>query len=197
MRKSILMLPAALLLALSVAPAAEAFTLSVVPQNPSVSVGGTIAVDVVASDLLSGGAPSLGAFDLSMRYDSSALSFAGVTFGTALDLFGLGDIQDFDLTSPGLLNAFEVSFDSAADLNSLQPGVFTLFTITFNATAPGAAALGLAANSLSSAEGTALTAAALNGANVEVTAVPLPAAGWLLISGLAALGGFSRRIRAG
>jgi len=32
---------------------------------------------------------------------------------------------------------------------------------------------------------------------VEVTAVPLPAAGWLLISGLAALGGFSRRIRAG
>jgi hypothetical protein len=119
----------------------------------------------------------------------------GITFGTGLDVLGLGlNFQGFDDTVAGLVNAFDVSLDSIADLNSLQPGAFTLFTVTFNAMSEGASLLGLTANALSSAEGSSLAAAALNGSSVSVVApVPLPAAAWLLISGLAGAGVFRRK----
>ncbi len=197
MRKSISVLITSLVLGLGVVPAADAFTISVVPQSPVVSPGSSFTVDVVAQGLTDGTAPSLGAWDLNVSFDAGILSVANVTFGTGLDLAGLGlNFQGFDDSTPGLVNAFDVSLDSIGDLNSLQPGAFTLFTVTFNAASSGASILGLSANALSSAEGDALTASSLNGSSVSVAApVPLPAAAWLLISGLAWAGAFTRRSR--
>src|SRR4051812_15102946 len=132
MRKSIPILSAALLLSVGFAPAADAFTLSIVPQASTVNVGGTVAVDVIASNLANGTAPSLSAYDLNFAFNSSVLSFDSIVFGTGLSVLGSPGFQDF---TPGLgaVNVAESSFDSDADLNTLQPGAFTLFTITFNA----------------------------------------------------------------
>jgi hypothetical protein len=193
MRKSISMLSAALLLAMGLLPAADAFTISLVPQSSVVSPGGTLSVDVIASDLAAGAAPSLGAFDLNVSYDGAILSFDSVVFGAGLDVLSLGSLQDVDSGMSGLFNAFELSFDTTADLNTLQPDAFTLFTVTFNAVSAGTSLLGLSVNSLSSAEGTDLAADALNGASVSVAPVPLPAAAWLLLSGLAGTGFLARR----
>lgn len=199
MRKSISMLSAALVLGAGLVPAAEAFTLSVVPQASTVSLGGTVSVDVVASDLVSGGAPSLGAYDVSLSFDSSVLSFGSIAFGTGLSVTGVPSIiQDFALGA-GSVNPFEVSLEDTADLNALQAGAFTLFTITFNAAQVGTSLLSLSVNSLSTAEGSALTADALNEASISVAgapAVPLPAGVWLLLSGVAGVGSLMRRRRA-
>ena len=196
MRKTIPMLSAALLLSVGLVPAADAFTLSVVPQSSAVGVGGTVSVDVVASDLAGGAAPSLGAYDLDLSFDPSLLSFSNISFGTGLSVTGVEGIQGSDLGT-GVINPFEVSFEDTVDLNALQADAFTLFTITFNAASAGTSLLSLSVNALSSADTvTPLTADVLNGASVTVTgapAVPLPAAGWLLISGLASTGLFGRR----
>lgn len=198
MRKSISMLSAALVLGMGLVPAADAFTLSVVPQASTVSLGGTVLVDIVASDLVSGAAPSLGAYDLNLSFDPSVLSFGSINFGTGLSVTGMPSIvQDFALGS-GAVNPFEVSLEETADLNALQAGAFTLFTITFNAMQAGTSLLSLSLNSLSTAEGTALTADALNGASISVagaSAVPVPAGVWLLLSGVAGVGSLLRRRR--
>jgi hypothetical protein len=199
MRKLGSMLSAAVLLGVGLVPAADALTLSVVPQASTVNVGGTVSVDVVASDLVGGGAPSLGDYDLVLSFDSSVLSFSGIAFGTGLNVTGVPSlIQDYAVGS-GSVNAYESSFEDTNDLNGLQPGAFTLFTITFNAAQVGASLLSLGVNALGNAAGTgSLAADVVNGASIAVTgapAVPLPAAGWLLLTGLAGVGSLVRRRR--
>jgi hypothetical protein len=195
MRKSISAFSAALLLAIGLVPSAEAFTIEIVPQSPGVDLGGTFTVDVRASDLVDGGAPSIGSFDLNVLFDAAILSVSSVTFGSGLDLAGFGTVNDVADSTPGLLSAFEVSFDSVADLNTLQPGAFTLFTITFLANASGTSALDLSVNAIANAEGQALVPDTLSNASVTVAPVPLPAAGWLLLSSIAGAGYFFRRQR--
>src|SRR5262245_40109245 len=168
-----------------VVPAANAFTLSVVPQSPSVSLGGTLTVDVIAAGLLDGSAPSISTYDLNLAYDASLLSLTGVTFGTGLDVRGLGTAQDPSASTPGLANVFELAFDSIADLNQLQPDTFRLFTLTCHADALGTTALDLAINALGDPSGNALSPDIING-SASIAPVPLPAAAWLLFSGLAA-----------
>src|SRR5262245_41292611 len=131
-----------LALVLATAPAANAFTLTLAPSTQSVANGGTVSIDAVISGLGAGAAPSLGTYDLNLSFDASLLSFSGLTFGTGLDVLGLGPgEQDAQLTAPGLLNVFENSFDTVADLNQFQPDSFVLFTLTFQATASGTATL--------------------------------------------------------
>jgi len=172
---------------LALAPAANAVTLSVVPESASVDVGSTFIVDIMASGLQDGVAPSIGAFDLDLNYNPSLLSFNSVTFGSGLDVLGFGDIKDSGAITAGKVNAFEVSLDSVEELNLLQPGTFRLFYLTFNAVAAGTSALQLSVNALSDAAGTSLDATLQNG-SVTVAPVPLPAGVWLLLSGLAGIG---------
>lgn len=172
---------------------ANAVYLQVVPTASSVNVGSTLQVDVTIGDLSDYSAPSLGAYDLSVLFDASQLQFTGVSWGTGLDVLQLGSLtqQDVSGASTGLVNFAEISFDDIVTLNDMQPAAFTLFSVYFTALAIGESQIALDALALGDAEGLALTADSITGADVAV--VPLPAALPLLASGLLLLMGRLRR----
>jgi hypothetical protein len=182
----------AALLVAGVAVEASAAMLTVSPQASSATVGAPIAVDVLVSGLVDGAAPSLGAYDVAVAFDGAVLALSGVDFGSGLDLAGLGSIRNFDATVAGTVSVFEVSLDEIAALDLLQSGSFRLFTLLFDASAVGTSALSLSINALGDAAGSALTAGVTN-STVSVSAVPLPAAAWLLLSGIGGLGMLRRR----
>jgi predicted extracellular nuclease len=174
---------------------AGAAVVSVSPLTQQTAVGGVASVTVSISDLAS--TESLGAFDINLDFDPAVLSFSSVTFGTGLDVLGLGlGIQAYGPDGTGRMNIFEVSVDEVADLNTLQLDAFSLFTLTFDAIGAGTSNLTLNLADLADADGLALAASVQHG-SVEVTPVPLPGALWLLASGLSAAGVALRRRRVG
>ena len=96
------------------------------PVSQSVDLGLPVSVGVVISGLGDATSPSLGAFDIDIQFDPGRLSFGSALFGDPvlgdqLDVLGLGGNPTFaGITSPGVLNLFEVSLDVPADLNALQ-----------------------------------------------------------------------------
>lgn len=64
------------------------------------------------------------------------LLYASIVFGNQVDISGLGDIQSVT-PGTGTVEVFELSLDSAAELNSLQAPSFSLATLTFDTLATG------------------------------------------------------------
>ena len=153
------------------------------PVSQSVDLGLPVSVGVVISGLGDATSPSLGAFDIDIQFDPGRLSFGSALFGDPvlgdqLDVLGLGGNPTFaGITSPGVLNLFEVSLDVPADLNALQPGSFTLATLTFNAIGSGDSPLSfvIGPDSLSDENGDALAAEVTAGSvTVNPAAVGVP-----------------------
>jgi len=175
-----------------------AATITVTPSTQSVDLGNQAVVSLDISGLGSGVAPSVGAFDIDLSFDSSILALNSIVFGDPLlgdqlDLFGLGSILGASFGG-GTVNVFEISLDFADDLNLLQADAFTLATFTFDTLAAGSSVLGLTLNALGDADGLPLEAT-LTGGSVDVAvpppvSVPEPSA-WatyvLLVAGLAGL----------
>lgn len=196
MRNLVLTTFGLLALGLGTIPAANAVTISLVPEQGTIQAGATTLVDIVASGLSDspvGGA--IGGYDLNVTFDPALLSWSATTFKSGLDVTGLGDLRDSGLSGAGKLETFEVSFDSPQDLATLQSNSFVLFSIGLTGIAPGTSALGLDILSLSDESGNPL-AADVQGSSVTVAPVPLPAAGWLLLSGLGSALGLTRSRRA-
>lgn len=168
---------------------AQAAVVTVTPNASSVELGDQISIDLVVSDLGDGVAPSLGVFDIDFVFDSSVLALSSVTYGDQLDLFGLGSLQSTDNSVSGLVNLFELSFDLADDLDTLQAPSFTLATLVFDTLSiASASALSIAINAFGDSVGDALAATVVN-ASVDITAppateIPLPAAFVFMLSGL-------------
>ena len=166
--------------------------LSFDPVAQDVTLGSPVDVALKISGLGSATPPSLSTFDLNISFDPGLLSFTSAAFGDPklgdqLDVHGLGgNLISSGISSPGVLNVFELSLDSLGDLDTLQAASFTLATLTFNTVGIGSSALGITINSLGDANGAALASVTQNG-SVTVSAVPLPAAWLLFASGMLVL----------
>lgn len=166
--------------ALWTAPPASAITIGFTPYSQSISVGSTATVDLFISGLGAGTAPSLGTFDLNIDFDPLVLSFTGASFGSQLDLFGLGNLRD---VTPGVgsVNIFELSYDSPFDLDTLQADTFVLATLTFNALGSGVSPLLISANALGDSNGDSLAADLVA---TNISAVPEPETQLLMVIGI-------------
>ena len=183
---------------LLVAPDARAAVIHLLPPNISVSPGSTVILDLTISDL---GGATVGDFDVDIGFDPAALTFQGVTLGTALGDVGAGEAIDFGsgLLLPGLVNVVEVSLLAPAALAALQSPPFSLALLEFEVSslAAGKSTLVeiLQVNALGDSGGIALAVANLEHSTLRrpsASPVPEPATGLLFLSG-ASLAVFLRR----
>jgi len=152
----------------------------------SIQTGGTVSIDVTISGLGIDQAPSLATYDLDIIFDSSHLSFSSATFGNQLDLFDYGDnfTDAYIDETTGDLNIYELSLDDPADLNDYQADSFTLATLTFDILKSDTTQLSIFVNDLGDTNDNLLSASLTTG---TVSTVPVPAAFWLMASGLGLL----------
>ncbi|MDD2761102.1 MAG: cohesin domain-containing protein [Methylomonas sp.] len=181
------LLCAALLLTSGAASASIELSFGPMPVD---DFGDHFSIGVMIAGLGGNSAPSLGAYDLDIHFDSGHLAFTGATFGDGiignqLDLSNAGgNPAGADETSPGVINLYEVSLDSAEDLNSLQANGFFLAYLNFQVLQAASSQLDITINALGDADGNTLTATANS---APISTVPLPSAIWLVSSALAGL----------
>lgn len=170
-----------------------AISIDLVANKSAVNVGDSLEVAVRISGLNDTSAPSLGAYDVNFLFDNSLFSFDSISWGDSakgnqLDLAGFGSLQDVT-NGAGWLNLLEISFDDALELDLLQAGEFTLFSVLLNTLAIGTGNFSLVANSLGDAYGDNLIADQINGTTIKVgsASVPEPSSILLLLVGIFAI----------
>ncbi|MHC1744622.1 MAG: PEP-CTERM sorting domain-containing protein [Syntrophobacteraceae bacterium] len=161
------------------------------PASQSVDLGMNVAVDVILYEL-NNTTEQLGAFDLSVTYNTNILSNPSVTFDNYL-----GDINSEALSAivftDGLISFFEMSLLTGLELATLQSSQFILATLSFTALAEGLTSLDFDSVILSDANGDSLGADQGNGSVTVAAPVPEPSTMLLLCSGLAGLAAIRRR----
>ncbi|MGZ8239171.1 MAG: PEP-CTERM sorting domain-containing protein [Methylobacter sp.] len=134
--------------------------------------------------------------------EPSILSLGGVIFGDPSlgDQLALGQsAESFFTPRDGSVNLVELSFDTVADLSTLQADSFTLATLSFNALTAGVSPLNISLNAIGDANGDPLPIETITAGSVTVEAnangsVPEPAT-WLLVSlGVLVMNRFSWRL---
>ena len=169
------------------ATASNAATVVLENHSSAVAVGDNLLVDVVLQDPFSGGfaGDELLAFGFDLNYDNTAFALRTKTVGSLWD-------DDTPFLNVGLAGSV---FPSIPDDGSNSP--ILLGQLYFTALTAGTFTLGVVGNALQNpnlgliylgGEGNILAQTLVN-----VAPVPLPAAGWLLGSGLFALFGLRRR----
>lgn len=157
---------------------AQAIAIGLSPSSANIELGNQVDVDLIISDLGDGFAPSLGAFDFNVNFDSTILDFSSLTFGDPIlgdqlnlfsYLFGLDSINGFMEVDDSTVNLFEISLDWPQDLDDFQVDSFTLATLTFNTIGEGTSNLDLNNVILGDAFGAPLTAEIVNS---SVTVIP-------------------------
>jgi hypothetical protein len=155
------------------APRADAISIALVPSSVVVPVGASFGVDVVVSGLGDGAVPSLGSYDIDLSFDPALLAVGTVSFGVFL---GAPDVSLVSVaTSPGLVDFAEVSLAPPDLIDALQPGSFSVATVTFTSIAAGTSAIDFGAVLLGDAVGRELAVDTLRAAKV-VSPIPEPAA---------------------
>ena len=183
------------LLPLLLAVRGEAISIGLSPSPVATSVGGSFSLDLVVAGLGDGIAPSLGAYDLDVLFDTSLMSLDSVSFGDLLG--GAADaLQDAFANGVGSWNVSELSLLSPSELDALQPASFVLATLDFTAVAEGTGSVALGNAIAGDGFGSPLELQ-LGAARVEIgggAVVPEPGAA--LLFGLGALAVARARRRA-
>jgi hypothetical protein len=139
-------------------------------SSDTLSQGGVATVDLSISGLGSG--TQLGGYDLNVGFNPSIVSFSSAIFGDPKlgDQLNLEGFGTFSSATPGAgtVDLAELSFDSAAALQSSQASAFSLVQLTFDARSVGTSALDLSINAVSDAFGNSLTPGLSNG-SISVT----------------------------
>lgn len=179
-------------LLLSASLNAEAASISLSPASSSVVVGSTFSVDLVMdfSDeaTLGGG--------LDVNYDSNYADFVSFTFDSSFL-----SLTDPAMTCPGAgacspidqyNSVSNIAFGNFAGIG----GAFTIGTLEFTALQSGS--IDLTTSETTGAGGPFVSASTFLPMSVtyngtSLTAVPVPAAAWLFMSGLGLFAGFSRK----
>lgn len=172
-------------LGLSLSLNANAISIDLIANQSTVNVGDNIEVQVRISGLNDASAPSLGAYDVNFNYDASLFDFSNIvwgdsTLGNQLDLSGFGSLQDSS-SGADWLQVLEVSFDGAFDLELLQAGEFTLFSVLLNAITVGSSNFSLTTNAFGDAYGNDLSIDTINGTTVNISSVSVPEPSSLLL----------------
>lgn len=172
-------------LGLSLSLNANAISIDLIANQSSVKIGENIEVQVRISGLNDASAPSLGVYDVNFNYDASLFNFSSIAWGDSLlgnqlDLNGFGSLQDSS-NGAGWINLFELSFDDALDLDLLQAGEFTLFSVLLNAITIGSGNFSLTAYAVGNAYSDDLFINTINSATVNVGGVSVPEPSSLLL----------------
>ncbi|MBI3546206.1 MAG: hypothetical protein HY081_06390 [Gammaproteobacteria bacterium] len=159
---------------------AQAALVSFSPSSNTVTLGQSFSMNIMGNfstgETIEGGG-------LDLVFSPTVLSVSNVTINTALfDFFSIpGTINNSTGTVSGIL------FNTFAGAN----GNFLIATVDFTAKASGNSSLLLsqsALNPFSSSSAGASLNVAYQPASVTVTTVPIPAAIWLMLSGLGLMG---------
>lgn len=186
-RRSVLL--SLVLVVFGTATSVTAMPIVSVLNPPTVSVGDSFDVDIMIDDVLAGGLPSDGlhSFQFELAFDPAVIDLTGSMNGDFLD--------------PSIPFRQELNDSNAMiGVTRLFPmgiiGSGKLFSLSFIAVDPGTSPLVLSNVLLSNPFGVPLTPFELQHSRVTVAGssqVPEPAAGALLVLGLVALAGRSRR----
>jgi hypothetical protein len=84
MKKTFLTLVASAVMSILLSLPAWAISIDFQPSSQNVNLGDSFDVDLVISDLGNGMAPSLGAFDLDILFDSTKIEFFDYELGSSL-----------------------------------------------------------------------------------------------------------------
>lgn len=155
--------------------------------------GDSIALDIIVGGLGSAGPESLGAFDVSVGFDVSSISFTGYSLGDYLGDVGLAEAIDASAGDMGgAVNVAEVSLLTGSNLDLLQSDSFVLATLAFDVVNLGPSDFTqlsvLSGPLLVDAFGSPLSVTSMSGASVRGVSSPgtlmLLAAsmlGWLMV----------------
>ena len=134
---------------------------SIDPATSFGSIGDTVIVDILWDG---DDSQYIGDWDIDLTYDSTVVSYSGSTFHLGVDSFGCFNCGDDSV--PGLINLFEISFDSPADLIANQDSLsktFKLATLEFTGIADGVSPLLFGQTTFGDENGDAFTPVLANG----------------------------------
>ena len=187
---ALLAVAAALIFAALGVTQASAARLLFDPSGQVRSVGDLASVDVLFDP--EGGGLLVGAFDITVGFDSSIVTFNSITFGSQLGDPGLFEAVTSFTPGAGSINAAETSL--LVDLSGLQDGnPFPLFSLDFTAVSIGVSPLNFSFALLSDDQGLAIDPLALTSGSITVSDIPEPSTSLLLLGGLAAAVALLRR----
>lgn len=173
---------------LATGAAANAATLSLIPSDTSIILNDSVSLDVVISGI---GSTSVGGFQLDLDFNDAVVSLDNYSFSSYLG----APSSIFDASNPVDSDTFTLAVTSLLPPGGFnQPDSFSLATLNFTGIGLGES-LFSAGNILVSDDFALyeIDITSVSGASVEVNPVPVPAAFWMLGSGLFALYGIRRK----